>query len=107
EQEDRVLVKVAQRLQNLLHKDDGVARFGDEFVVYLHGVGSQKMAMVLYQKIIGVFEIPINMYDGTRYSVGTSVGGALYPADGLDIETILRVVDIRMYSMKKFGSQTG
>ncbi|WP_161539847.1 sensor domain-containing diguanylate cyclase [Glaciimonas sp. PCH181] len=107
EQGDRVLIEVAQRLQNAVRKDDAVARFGgDEFVVYLHGVTNQEIATAVCQKIIGVLETPLDMYDGTPYSVGASVGGALYPTDGLDIETLLRVADSRMYSMKKFGGQT-
>jgi diguanylate cyclase (GGDEF)-like protein len=106
EQGDRVLIEVAQRLQNSLRKDDAVARFGgDEFVVYLHGVTDQDVALAICQKIIAVLETPIEMYDGTSYSVGASIGGALYPADGLDLETLLRVADSRMYSMKKFGGQ--
>lgn len=107
EQGDRVLIEVAQRLQNALRKDDAVARFGgDEFVVYLHGVTDQDVALAICQKIIGVLETPIEMYDGSGYSVGASIGGALYPADGVDLETLLRVADSRMYSMKKFGGQT-
>ncbi|MGS0740543.1 sensor domain-containing diguanylate cyclase [Glaciimonas sp. GG7] len=107
EQGDRVLIEVAQRLQNALRKDDAVARFGgDEFVVYLHGVATQDIATAICQKIIHLLETPLDMHDGTSYSVGASVGGALYPADGLDIETLLRVADSRMYSMKKFGGQT-
>jgi len=107
EQGDRVLIEVAQRLQNALRKDDAVARFGgDEFVVYLDGVSDQQVAQVICQKIITVLETPIEMYEGSRYSVGASIGGALYPADGLDLETLLRVADSRMYSMKKFGGQS-
>ena len=106
EQGDRVLIEVAQRLQNAVRKDDAVARFGgDEFVVYLHGVTNQEIATAICQKIVGILETPLDMYDGTPYSVGASVGGALYPNDGLDIETLLRVADSRMYSMKKFGGQ--
>ena len=107
EQGDRVLIEVAQRLQHSLRKDDAVARFGgDEFVVYLDGVSDQDVALAICQKIIAVLEKPIEMVDGTRYSVGASIGGALYPADGVDLETLLRVADSRMYSMKKFGSRT-
>ena len=101
---DRVLIEVGLRLQKALRKEDEVARFGgDEFIVYLPGVVDEASALAISEKIYAVLNKPIQMYNGEQFQVGASIGGALYPADGQDLETLLKVADKRMYSVKKFG----
>jgi diguanylate cyclase (GGDEF)-like protein len=104
---DRVLIEVGLRLQNALRKEDEVARFGgDEFIVYLPGVADEDAALAIAEKIYAVLNKPILMANGEHCQIGASIGGALYPADGPDLETLLKVADKRMYSVKKFGGLT-
>ncbi|WP_044529016.1 diguanylate cyclase, partial [Herbaspirillum sp. B65] len=44
---------------------------------------------------------PIAGRDGQQYTVDASVGVSLYPDDGLDVETLLRVADSRMFDQKR------
>jgi len=99
---DRVLVTTAAQLQHALRKDDAVGRFGgDEFVVYLHGVVDEDIAKSIAEKIRHSINRPISGRDGALYQVDASVGVALFPQDGLDIETLLRVADERMFEQKR------
>jgi diguanylate cyclase len=99
---DRVLVETAKRLKETLRADDEVARFGgDEFVVYLHGIDSDKDIDAVCDKIYQAIEGPIELRDGTLDRLGASIGLASYPADGGEIDTILRVADTRMFEFKR------
>lgn len=99
---DRVLITIAERLQHTLRHDDSVARFGgDEFVVYLHGVSEIEVARSIADKIRHAVNKPIEGRDGNEYTVDASFGISLYPDDGLDVETLLRVADSRMFDQKR------
>ncbi|WP_051516562.1 diguanylate cyclase [Herbaspirillum sp. RV1423] len=99
---DKVLISAASQLQNALRKEDSVARFGgDEFVVYLHGVSDENVAKSIAEKIRTCLNQPIEGRDGNKYHVDASIGMALFPQDGLDIETLLRVADERMFEQKR------
>lgn len=99
---DKVLIAIAERLQHSLRHDDSVARFGgDEFVVYLHGVTEMDVARSIADKIRHAVNKPIAGRDGQDYTVDASVGVSLYPDDGLDVETLLRVADSRMFDQKR------
>ncbi|WP_343654258.1 diguanylate cyclase [Herbaspirillum sp.] len=99
---DKVLIAIAERLQHGLRHDDSVARFGgDEFVVYLHGVTDIEVARSIADKIRHAVNKPIEGRDGQQYTVDASVGVSLYPVDGLDVETLLRVADSRMFDQKR------
>jgi len=99
---DRVLVMTATQLQHALRKDDAVGRFGgDEFVVYLHGVADEEVAKSIAEKIRQFLNHPISGRDGATYHVDASIGIALFPQDGLDIESLLRAADERMFEQKR------
>ncbi|MEA9983065.1 diguanylate cyclase [Herbaspirillum sp. RTI4] len=99
---DRVLVETAANLQRAVRKEDAVARFGgDEFVIYLHGVQSEAIAASIVSKIHGFLAQPITGRECVLYQVDASIGAALFPQDGLDIETLLRVADERMFAVKR------
>jgi diguanylate cyclase (GGDEF)-like protein len=105
---DRVLVETAQRLKSVLRASDEVARFGgDEFVIYLHGIDAQEDIDTVCEKISIAVEAPIEIRNGVTDHVSASMGLARYPADGMDIDTIVRVADMRMLELKKARRSSG
>ena len=54
------------------------------------------------QKILEAFQKPF-VFDGQEVYITTSIGIAIYPEDGEDIDTLTKHADIAMYSAKKGG----
>ncbi len=101
---DRLLQLIGMRLRETLRNEDVVARLGgDEFVVALFDIAKREHAAVVAQKILASFEPPF-VIDQHELKVGAAVGISVYPQDGGDTETLLRLSDIAMYRAKKTGA---
>jgi diguanylate cyclase (GGDEF)-like protein/PAS domain S-box-containing protein len=97
---DRVLQLAASRLGNALREEDLVSRYGgDEFVV-LVGVGKKEDAAIVAAKLVSVLQEPLSL-DGLTLRVGASVGIALAPEHGTDLEQLVRIADAEMYRVKQ------
>jgi diguanylate cyclase (GGDEF)-like protein len=80
-----------------------VARLGgDEFTVILPDVPDLDEAARVAQRILEACQAPF-MLDGHEVFVTTSIGIAMHPLDGLDMETLLRNADAAVYQAKKNG----
>jgi diguanylate cyclase (GGDEF)-like protein len=104
---DRLLIAIGEALRNCVRESDTVARLGgDEFVVLLTNLGDPAQeATLVAQKILERLGAPV--LAGDRYLVVTaSIGVALYPADGSDLETVLKGADRAMYQAKQSGGRT-
>ncbi|MEX2575846.1 MAG: EAL domain-containing protein [Halofilum sp. (in: g-proteobacteria)] len=101
---DRVLVTVAEQLQAALRASDTVARLGgDEFAVIGSCDGFEE-AMSIAKRIEQACSEPLDL-GTTTLRVQPSMGLALYPNDGKDVEVLLRRADIAMYAAKKRGDR--
>ncbi|MCX6005294.1 MAG: GGDEF domain-containing protein [Chloroflexi bacterium] len=86
-----------------LRKSDTVARIGgDEFVVLLPETSLAKDAVNTAQKIVQAFSKPFSV-DGHELNITTSIGIALYPENGRDMEDLLKSADSAMYFAKEHG----
>jgi diguanylate cyclase (GGDEF)-like protein/PAS domain S-box-containing protein len=97
---DLLLQAVGRRLQELVRKEDVVARIGgDEFIVLLQEIRRQKDAETMAEKIVHAFRQPFHI-EGHDLSVTTSVGIALYPDHGGDLDLLMKNADKAMYTVK-------
>ncbi|NVD70828.1 EAL domain-containing protein [Duganella sp. BJB1802] len=104
---DELLCEVARRFRAVLRDQDLVARLGgDEFAVGLFDIGQHFEASMVAQKLLGTLNTPI-LIDGHDLRVGGSIGISVYPQDGGDAETLLRLADIAMYRAKQEGGAEG
>tara|TARA_R110001592_G_scaffold326640_2_gene607533 strand:- start:1852 stop:3846 length:1995 start_codon:yes stop_codon:yes gene_type:complete len=100
---DKVLIEVANRIKLCLRESDTVARIGgDEFVVLLSTVESSQDAKMVAEKIRKTVSRDFNL-QGRIMDVAASVGIAIYPEHGLDVETLMRNSDTAMYFAKSNG----
>lgn len=103
---DELLVKLSAVLPHTVRKSDTVARFGgDEFVVLLTGLLSRDDAAIIAEKILYQLKEPVTLSVG-EVNIGASIGIALYPQDGTDCKTLLKVADSLMYRVKQHGKHS-
>ena len=100
---DLLLQEVADRLTGSVRKSDIVARFGgDEFVILLSEMESLSDISMVAEKIIETISLPCFL-DGEQISVSPSIGIAIFPRDGQELEDLIRNADAAMYVSKKSG----
>ena len=99
---DQLLIKVGVRLGEHLRAGDLLARMGgDEFAVLLDDGGHDEAAAVAV-KLCAALAEPFAVDDIAVHS-SVSIGIALFPNDGRDLNTLLRKADVAMYKAKASG----
>lgn len=99
---DLVLQRVGDYLQRCIRKDDIVARLGgDEFVILLPDA-SRESCIKLAERIIEPNTKNVDIFGKGAY-VTPSIGIAISPENGEDIETLINHADMAMYEAKKAG----
>lgn len=99
---DKLLIKVARRLQSSLREQDTVSRLGsDEFILLLPGANTATAANIAGKLLQGI-ALP---YDIERHklSITPSLGIAMYPTDGKDLETLYKCADMALRHAKQNG----
>jgi len=100
---DQLLKSVAERLTGVIRKSDTAARIGgDEFVLVLPHIHSPSDAAKLAQRILDIFREPF-IIDGHQLNISTSIGIAVYPETGKEIDMLLKNSDKAMYQAKEQG----
>jgi diguanylate cyclase (GGDEF)-like protein len=113
---DELLCLVAARMRHSLRADEGaaadalpnprtnhIARLGgDEFIVMLPDIHSPADAAVVAHRLIAELQQPMHLALHTLV-ITPSIGVALYPSDGEDVDTLLRNADLAMYFAKRKG----
>jgi diguanylate cyclase (GGDEF)-like protein/PAS domain S-box-containing protein len=106
---DLLLKKAAQRISSCVRADDTVARFGgDEFVVLLANLGTQKakaaalQAEAIGEKILAAFTETFHL-DPYEYPCTPSVGATLFSPEDRNVDELLKRADLAMYDAKTAG----
>jgi diguanylate cyclase (GGDEF)-like protein len=111
---DELLCQVATRLRSSLRTDDTldvssasrsshIARLGgDEFIVILPNIRSADDAAGVAGRLIAELQEPMRLALHTLV-VTPSIGVAVFPADGVEVDTLLRNADLAMYFAKRKG----
>ncbi len=97
---DEVLREVARRLRAGVRATDTVARVGgDEFMVLLEELADTAEAEEVRQKLYRLLTLPMRVAVG-EVQVGASIGVAVYPDNGAEIDELTAFADRDMYAHK-------
>jgi len=100
---DAVLREVARRLQSMIRTEDVACRLGgDEFLLLQGHVRHQDQADLLARRIIKQLSEPY-LVDGIEMRITVSVGIAMAPEFGLELERLMAFADTALYRSKAKG----
>ena len=113
---DELLQHVAEYLNRSIRNTDIIAKLtpsdqaqaslsrlgGDEFTILLPGLKEVETAAQVCERVLNHLKIPM-LLEGQEVSVTGSLGIAIFPDDGADLDTLLRHSDMAMYNAKQSG----
>jgi diguanylate cyclase (GGDEF)-like protein/PAS domain S-box-containing protein len=103
---DELLKAVAGRLRGCVRETDHVARLGgDEFAVIQTEVGNADEVVQFVTRIQEAIRQPYECL-GHHLSTDASIGIALAPQDGTDLDQLIKNADLAMYGAKADGRRT-
>ena len=98
---DLLLQEVATRLRSRMRESDSVARLGgDEYGLLLPGIRSTADAVVIADEVRTLLRTSV-LLQGITLELDVSVGIAVYPDHGDDVDTLMQRADVAMYVAKK------
>lgn len=100
---DKVLVRLAKLLREIVSEAHDVIRFGgDEFIILIQDFESQSELEVMATKLLERFDKSFETESG-RYSVTLSIGIATYPRSVDQVEHLLKYADMALSEAKLSG----
>jgi diguanylate cyclase (GGDEF)-like protein len=100
---DVLLRQVGERLRKQVREGDTVSRMGgDEFVVLVENFEHISAVSSLAEKLVGQVSTPYVLEDKDCH-VTASIGISVFPVDGKDSQSLVKMADIAMYRAKDSG----
>jgi diguanylate cyclase (GGDEF)-like protein len=100
---DDLLLEVSKRIKSKLRKDDTVARLGgDEFALILRNIAAEN-ARLIAENILQEIEAPL-LVGGHKLFISGSMGIAMFPQHGDNVQVLLKNADVAMYAAKRVGT---
>ncbi len=100
---DQLLIQATQRLQTCLREEDILARWGgDEFTLCLPNLQSSDDVIKISQRLLAMLRQPFVVAD-QQLEISGSIGIAIYPQDGAEVQALLRSADKALYRVKEEG----
>ncbi|MGH1351005.1 MAG: two-component system response regulator [Methyloligellaceae bacterium] len=103
---DQLLVEIAKRLQIATRESDIISRLGgDEFAVVATNIQSERDVVIVASRLLDSLLEPINV-ECFDFKVSVSIGIALSPSDGENVEALVRSGDEALYQAKAVNRGT-
>jgi diguanylate cyclase (GGDEF)-like protein len=103
---DQLLRQVAERLAARRRAGDLLARVGgDEFLLVIEGLRRPEDVARVAENMLAALHAPFEV-EGRELHAGASAGISLFPADGTDLETLVKHADVALYRAKELGGNS-
>jgi diguanylate cyclase (GGDEF)-like protein len=99
---DRLLAEVARRLRDIAPAKATVARFGGDEFILAYPMRDRSEAEALARTMMEEISRPMRI-DSNRLEIATSMGIAILPDDGADLDTLMQSADLALYRSKVNG----
>lgn len=100
---DKLIQRVANKIQHHLRAEDTIARFGgDEFAILIHQYNDTNDLVIIVEKILAIFKHPFTL-DRLQIFSTCGIGIATFPESGSDASTLMKNADAAMYKAKQNG----
>lgn len=100
---DGLLIEVAKRLKQSVRDSDTVSRQGsDEFLIVIGDIIHVDDASTIANKLLESLTTPFRV-NTSEITTSCSIGIAIYPEDGKDVDSLLKKADIAMHQAKEAG----
>jgi diguanylate cyclase (GGDEF)-like protein/PAS domain S-box-containing protein len=98
---DEVLMRISERLQNIIRGDDILIRWGgDEFLVVIKQNQTSMEINKIADKLLNTIKEEIEISKDATVQMGASIGIASFPEHGATLEILARYADEAMYKVK-------
>ncbi|WP_246944188.1 putative bifunctional diguanylate cyclase/phosphodiesterase [Bacillus pinisoli] len=103
---DAFLKLIEDRLRVFVRENDTISHFeGDEFLFIFPSIPSISVASRITERILHSFSKPFQINEHELF-ITPSIGMAIYPYDGVDVETLVNNAEKAMYKAKENGGNT-
>ncbi|HIE3578442.1 TPA: EAL domain-containing protein [Legionella anisa] len=100
---DKLLIHIAKTINSCLRECDFATRLGgDEFTIILSNINSKNQITMIVKKLLSEISKPVPI-DGHLIRIASSMGISIFPEDGQDIKTLLKLADTALYQAKEKG----
>lgn len=99
---DKLLTYIAKQLESAININDTLCRLGGDEFILLHPFDEESELEAYVKKTLSIFDKFFEI-DNKQMYITASIGVAIYPKDGTDINTILKNADAAMYKAKELG----
>lgn len=98
---DKLLEVVGNKLKQVMGPSNKIARIGgDEFITLVNSAYDTDEIIEFANNVVEFFQQPF-IFDTHIFHMSISIGIAIYPLNGCDVETLIKNADIAMYKAKE------
>lgn len=100
---DQILIITVERIKHIIRDEDIISRLGgDELTVIIEDIRDIESVSDIAERLCEALAKPI-VINNNQILISASIGISIFPVDGMDMESLVKVADRAMYYVKEHG----